>query len=96
MDAVIAMRLHAGILAALEGVPTYLVSYDPKVSALAPALGFSAPPRIDGLTSTRLVEGFASFMQDSEKVATALPKRVEALRAASERNIEVLERALAG
>ncbi|MCC6404482.1 MAG: polysaccharide pyruvyl transferase CsaB [Fimbriimonadaceae bacterium] len=96
MDAVIAMRLHAGILAALEGVPTYLVSYDPKVTALAPALGLAAPLRIDGLKSTRLVEGFASFIQDSERIAAALPKRVEALRAAAERNIEVLDRALAG
>lgn len=96
MDAVIAMRLHAGILAALEGVPTYLVSYDPKVTALAPALGLPAPPRIEGLASTRLVEGFASFMQEAEKVAAALPKRVEALRVAAEKNLEVLERALAG
>lgn len=96
MDAVIAMRLHAAILAAGEGVPPYLVSYDPKVSALAPALGLASPPRVEGLAATRLVEGFCSFMQDAPKLAAALEGRVAPMRAAAERNLEVLDRALAG
>lgn len=96
MDAVIAMRLHAGILAAGEGVPPYMVSYDPKVAALAPALGLAAPPRVEGLTPTRLVEGFCSFMADAPKLAAALPARAAALREAAVRNLEVLDRALAG
>jgi polysaccharide pyruvyl transferase CsaB len=96
MDAVIAMRLHAAILAAAEGVPPYLVSYDPKVAALAPALGLSAPPRIEGLAPQRLVEGFCSFMEGAPKLTVALEGRVAPLRAAAERNLEVLDRALAG
>src|SRR6185312_173871 len=35
MDAVVSMRLHAGILATTVGVPSLMVSYDPKVTAFA-------------------------------------------------------------
>jgi polysaccharide pyruvyl transferase CsaB len=96
MDAVIAMRLHAAVLAANEGVLPYLVSYDPKVAALAPALGLDAPVRVEGLTSTKLVEGFVAFMAQAPKLVRQLEARVAAQREAAVRNLEALERAFAG
>jgi N-acetylglucosaminyldiphosphoundecaprenol N-acetyl-beta-D-mannosaminyltransferase len=46
MDLVISVRLHGAVLAAMSGVPTVAVSYDPKVDALSgifqlPTLGLS-------------------------------------------------------
>lgn len=40
--AVVAMRYHAGILATLAGVPSVLISYAPKIEALAAELGSGA------------------------------------------------------
>lgn len=95
MDSVIAMRLHAGILAASVGIPPYLVSYDPKVNALANQLGFSAPPSIEGLTPDRLVDGFLSFVQERDRTVESLRAKRASLADQARANIDALESLLA-
>jgi polysaccharide pyruvyl transferase CsaB len=94
MEGVIAMRLHAGILAATVAVPAYLVSYDPKVTALANQIGAPPPPTMQGLSAQRLYDGYVGFVQDRDRLAEALKlKRVElAQRAAL--NIDALHNML--
>ncbi|MCW5937322.1 MAG: polysaccharide pyruvyl transferase CsaB [Fimbriimonadaceae bacterium] len=94
MHAVVAMRLHAGILATTVGVPVFLLSYDPKVSAFANAIGMPAPPQLQGLTAQRLFDGFQSFIQDRDRVAEGLKRRREDLAKEAQKNIEALEAVL--
>ncbi len=94
MDAVIAMRLHAGILAATVGVPPYMVSYDPKVNAFANSLGLATPPAIEGLTAQRILDGFTTFIKDRERVSDSLVRRREDLRSQAMENIKALHEAL--
>ncbi len=90
MEAVIAMRLHAGILATTMGIPPMMVSYDPKVTAFANVLGLPTPPSIDGATGDRLFAQFQSFMRDRDPHAKTVEKKREELRTAAEGNIQAL------
>lgn len=90
MEAVIAMRLHAGILATTMGIPPMMVSYDPKVTAFANVLGLPTPPSIDGATGERLFAQFQSFMRDRDPHAKTVEKKREELRIAAEGNIQAL------
>ncbi len=90
MEAVIAMRLHAGILAATVGVPPFMISYDPKVTAFANSLGFSTPLTMQGLTAQRIFEGFQNFVQDRDRAAEGLKRKREELVRQASLNIEVL------
>ncbi|MCU0315625.1 MAG: polysaccharide pyruvyl transferase CsaB [Fimbriimonadaceae bacterium] len=94
VEAVIAMRLHAGILATTVGIPPYMVSYDPKVAAFSNALGFSAPPSIQGLTVERVFDGFQSFIKEKERTAASLERKVSELAQSALLNIDVLEETL--
>lgn len=65
MESVIAIRLHAGILAASAGTVPFMVSYDPKVAALANGFGLPYVP-INAVTSARaLFEAFEGFLSQS-------------------------------
>ena len=94
MESVIAMRLHAGILAASVGVPPYMVAYDPKVTAFANVLGYSAPPSMQGITAERIFNGFQTFIKDRDRAAEALVRKREELRKAAMGNIDLLRSAL--
>lgn len=94
MEAVIGMRLHAGILAATVGVPPYMISYDPKVTAFANALGFSTPPSMQGITADRIFDGFQTFLKDRERIAASLERKRDDLAKAAYGNIEVLQSCL--
>ncbi len=94
MEAVIAMRLHAGILAATVGLPAYMVSYDPKVTAFTNVLGLPAPPNMQGITADRIFHGFQSFISGRDKVAETLAKRKPELVAAARANIDLLKSVL--
>ena len=56
MDGMLAMRLHAGILATTVGVPPLMVSYDPKVTAFARGLDLGYALPLEGLTAPRLLD----------------------------------------
>lgn len=94
VDSVIAMRLHAGILAATVNVPPFMVSYDPKVGALANLLGYQTAPNIEGLNAGRLMDLFTAFQKDRERIANQLPARRQALADQARENIRVLENVL--
>ncbi len=96
MEGVIAMRLHAGILAATVGVPAFMISYDPKVTAFANAIGQPSPPSMQGLTAQRIYDGFVATIKDRERASQALVKRRDELAKQAQVNIDVLESTLAG
>jgi polysaccharide pyruvyl transferase WcaK-like protein len=78
MDGVIAMRLHAGILATTVGVPPLMVSYDPKVNAFARMIDVGNALPIEGLTPLRLFESFQDHYKATEaKKVIIQKKRVE-------------------
>ncbi|HZH97493.1 MAG TPA: polysaccharide pyruvyl transferase family protein, partial [Fimbriimonadaceae bacterium] len=94
MDAVIAMRLHAGILATSVGVPPYMISYDPKVAAFAKALDLSGSTSIDNLTPQRLFENFQTFYKDKERNTRLLQKKSQEFKEQAEVNLQVLRDSL--
>lgn len=96
MEGIIAMRLHAGILAATVGVPPFMVSYDPKVNAFANAIGAPTPPNMQGLTAQRVFDGFVGYIKDRDRTSASLLVRRAELAKEAMVNIEVLESTLRG
>lgn len=92
MHCVIAMRLHASILASTVGIPPLMISYDPKVSAFAKQLGVGTPLSVEGLTGARLYENFLTFQKDHDRNVKTMERRVAELKKQAELNIEVIAR----
>jgi polysaccharide pyruvyl transferase CsaB len=90
MDAVIGMRLHAGILATSVGVPAYMVSYDPKVTAFANSMGYPTPLNIQGATADRIFDGFQSFIKDRDRLVANVERKRDELTKQAQQNIDVL------
>ena len=90
MDAVIAMRLHAGILAATVGVPPMMISYDPKVDAFARQLGLGNATPFKGASADRLFESFQRFLQEKSKNLAILEKKRDEMARLALENVSVL------
>jgi polysaccharide pyruvyl transferase WcaK-like protein len=90
MDAVLGMRLHAGILATTVGVPAYMVSYDPKVTAFANAMGYPTPQNIENTTPERIFDGFQAFMKDRDRMVDSVKRKRDEFSKAAKENIDVL------
>ena len=90
LDGVIAMRLHAGVLAASVGVPPYMVAYDPKVSAFSKLLELNSAPPLKGLNAARLVEGFQQFLKDRERNQKILERKRGELLKLAEINVQAI------
>lgn len=90
MDAVLGMRLHAGILATTVGVPAYMVSYDPKVTAFANAMGYPTPQNIENTTPERVFDGFQAFMKDRDRMVESVKRKRDEFSKAARENIDVL------
>ncbi|HLO98659.1 MAG TPA: polysaccharide pyruvyl transferase CsaB [Fimbriimonas sp.] len=89
MDGVIAMRLHAGILAATVGVPPLMLNYDPKVAAFAKQLDIGPALTIEDLTPARLFETFMSHHKQKEQEKVVILKKREELRDEAMKGIEL-------
>ena len=91
---VIGMRLHALVLAARYGVPFLAIPYDPKVTALCEDLGYRLPPLwVPGATRTRGAEVDAlvdRLIAERDAIAAELLAREPVMRAAAQRNFDVL------
>lgn len=96
MEAVLAVRLHAGILAAGAGVPSMMLSYDPKVSAFAKAFDLPVHANLRGLTAQRLYDDFMQLLQERPKLVERLTGRLPEVRESARQNIVAIERCLAG
>lgn len=96
MDAVIAMRLHAGILATTVGIAPFMLSYDPKVAAFAKMLDMGGSIAVEGLTAQRLFENFTAFQRERERNARTLAKKVEEFREAALVSVEAVRDGMRG
>lgn len=97
MDFVVAMRLHAGILATGVGVPPLMVSYDPKVTAFSKMLGLGPSLTIDAnLTPQRLMDTFTQFQKDRDRNVKVLEKKREEMTQLATVNYEVVRDGLGG
>ncbi len=93
MDAVIAVRLHAGILATTVGVPTLMLDYDPKVAAFAAATGIPVLPA-KGSPASRVLDRFDAMLKDrDEAVQKALSAR-DRMKELAAINVEAVAQAL--
>lgn len=90
MDALIAMRLHAGILAATVDVPPFMIAYDPKVTAFAASANLPTPPVMQGITPQRIMDNFLLFHKDRDKYAAQLARRREEMVKLAQQNIQYL------
>lgn len=96
-EAVIAMRLHALIFAALVGRAPLGLSYDPKVDlflaqvGLQPIAASDCLPEAEGL-ARRLAAGYDNRQEIAARVAAALPR----LRAKAAVNFEMVDWVLTG
>ncbi|HEY3783376.1 MAG TPA: polysaccharide pyruvyl transferase family protein [Fimbriimonadaceae bacterium] len=94
MDGMIAMRLHAGILAATVGIPPFMISYDPKVVALSKMLDIGGALNIENLTPQRLFDTFMAFQKDRDRHVKILERKKDELRKEAEVNIQVIAEGL--
>lgn len=90
MEAMVAMRMHAGILATTSGVPSLMIDYDPKVRAFANQMAYPTPLKFEGLTAERLLGNFDSFMVDIVRSREAVERRRHELAKMAQGNIDAL------
>ncbi len=92
MEAVVAVRLHAGILAATVGVPSVMVDYDPKVAAFARATELPLAP--GKASADALFARVQSLLKDREAACARLEARTEELRTLARVNVEAIQQTM--
>lgn len=95
-DAVLAMRLHAAVLAAIAGTPSAALAYDPKVASCCEALGLGGLAVDPGsATAAGIADAVGTILGDDGELRRGLAERVAPLRDAAERGIDALARVVA-
>jgi hypothetical protein len=92
--ALLAMRLHACLLAHRLGVPTVGIAYDPKVRQHFRELGIEERALAPGVEVDELVEGLTQVLGLEGKLETPVRNRVAALELAARDGIHSLASAL--
>ncbi len=90
MECVVAMRLHAGILAATVHVPALMINYDPKVQNYARIMEIGNALNLDGLTATRLLDAFISFQKDHARNVKILERKRQEQFTAAQASVEMI------
>lgn len=90
VDSVVAVRLHAGILAASVRVPPLMLSYDPKVTAFARSLDIGGGLPLQGLTPDRLFDHFMSFQKSRDRNAELMERKTAEFARMAEENIQIV------
>lgn len=91
MDGMIAVRLHAGILATAAGLPTLMLNYDPKVASFARSAELPTLPVNPG-SAARVLDTFMPLLKDRDQWVIKQRRTSERLRNEAMKNIEVLRR----
>lgn len=94
MDSIVAMRLHAGILAATVGIPPFMINYDPKVAAFSKMMELGTPLSVQGLTAQRLMDTFTSFQRDRERNGRLVERKRDEMRKLAQLNVELIRDAV--
>jgi polysaccharide pyruvyl transferase CsaB len=92
LDGMVTMRYHGAVFAAKAGIPPLLVSYDPKVTALAGILGVPAAIPIEGLTIDRLVAAWDGLQARRGELVTKIDLVRRTMEEEARRNIDLLRR----
>lgn len=90
IDSILAVRLHAGILATTVDVPPFMIGYDPKVVALGQALGVPFIPEVRKVSAQQVVDGYFAFLEDRETHVRRVIEKREAQRELARLNVRVL------
>lgn len=96
LELVIAMRLHALIFGAVQGVPVIGISYDPKVDKFLQSPGCFSAGSVDSVSSETLIRLIDYILRNREAVSGQLAEFSRGLREAALENarlaIELLHR----
>ncbi|MFN7172885.1 MAG: polysaccharide pyruvyl transferase CsaB [Fimbriimonadaceae bacterium] len=94
MDAVLAVRLHAGILAAGCEVPVAFLSYDPKVTSAAKNLQAPMLPLSENLKPDRAAALVADLLKNRDQTLRNQQERVRLQRAEAIKSVELMAKQL--
>lgn len=89
MQAMIAMRLHAIIYAALSGVPPVGLSYAPKIEGVLEELELPAPLKVESLTGAALIRETERLLAHREELRVRLIGRLEEKREQAKENAKL-------
>lgn len=93
--AVVAMRLHGMLLAALSGTPSLPIAYDPKVAAHAAELGLGGHLlELAQLDPQRLAAGVLRLLAERERLAAAVRAGRDRLRSRAQLGVGQIVAAL--
>ena len=89
LDYLVAMRFHAGLASIKAGVPTMMLSYDPKVEELAKGADL---PFVDvkNLNKKNLEENLDKLLTESEEIVSNMKKFEVEMEAKSAQNVKLL------
>ncbi|MGE5278783.1 MAG: polysaccharide pyruvyl transferase CsaB, partial [Acidobacteriota bacterium] len=89
-DLLLAMRMHAGVFAALSGVPVVSLDYDPKVSRLMRQIGHpDYALGLPDLTAESLARRLSEAFEDRGRYGRGLAEKTRALSDLARRSAEI-------